>query len=190
MATCAIINQANNSKSYPKIGYAAGALTAGFTSVISKMLSGSRLPPPTFRVQVTRPLCVTDMMRLATEQAFSCRVASTMWRWPTCGETGRLVSQRANSLHCVLTAGQAQLTLHRVTIHGTFSTPILMQSYGSSDSSISFPPSSSDDMKTLGILSANAGQGVLSAKPVTPKLTYVTYFVLKRAALIATEMAS
>lgn len=48
------------------------------------MLSGSRLPPPTFRVQVTMPLCVTDMMRLATEHAFSCRVASTMWRWPTC----------------------------------------------------------------------------------------------------------
>lgn len=65
---------------------------AGLTSVISKMLSGSRLPPPTLRVQVTMPLCVTDMMRLATEHAFSCNVASTMWRWPTYGGTGRLVS--------------------------------------------------------------------------------------------------
>lgn len=65
---------------------------ARFTSVISKMLSGSRLPPPTFRVQVTMPLCVTDMMRLATEQAFSCRVASTIWRWPTCRGTRWLVS--------------------------------------------------------------------------------------------------
>lgn len=59
---------------------------AGFTSVISKMLSGSRLPPPTFLVQVTVPLFVTDMMRLATEQAFSCSVASTTCRWPTCRE--------------------------------------------------------------------------------------------------------
>lgn len=67
---------------------------AGLTSVISKMLSGSRLPPPTLRVQVTVPLCVTDMMRLATEHAFSCKVASTMWRWPTYGETRWLVSVR------------------------------------------------------------------------------------------------
>lgn len=44
------------------------------------------------------------------------------------------------------------LTLHRVTIQGTFSTFSLIQSYGSSDSSISFPPSSSDDICTLGIL--------------------------------------
>ncbi len=58
--------------------------SAGLTSVISKMLSGSRLPPPTFLMQVTVPLCVTEMIRLATEQAFSCRVASTTCRWPTC----------------------------------------------------------------------------------------------------------
>lgn len=62
----------------------------GLTSVISKMLSGSRLPPPTFRVHVIVPLCVTDMMRLATEHAFSCRVASTMCRWPTCRMSGRV----------------------------------------------------------------------------------------------------
>lgn len=61
---------------------------AGLTSVISKMLSGSRLPPPTFLVQVTVPLCVTEMIRLATEQAFSCRVASTTCLWPTCRKTG------------------------------------------------------------------------------------------------------
>lgn len=61
---------------------------AQLTSVISKMLSGSRLPPPTFLVQVTVPLCVTEMMRLATEQAFSCRVASTTCRWPTCRKAG------------------------------------------------------------------------------------------------------
>lgn len=75
---------------------------AGFTSVISKMLSGSRLPPPTFRVQVTMPLCVTAMMRLATEQAFSCRVASTMWRWPTCRGTRWLVSVYTAFTVCVL----------------------------------------------------------------------------------------
>ena len=57
---------------------------ARLTSVISKTLSGSRLPPPTFLTQVTVPLCVTEMMRLATEQAFSCRVASTTCLWPTC----------------------------------------------------------------------------------------------------------
>lgn len=71
---------------------------AGLTCVISKMLSGSRLPPPTLRVQVTMPLCVTDMMRLATEHAFSCKVASTMWRWPTYGETRWLVSARVVTL--------------------------------------------------------------------------------------------
>lgn len=60
---------------------------ATLTSVISKMLSGSRLPPPTFLVQVIVPLCVTDMIRLATEQAFSCRVASTTCLWPTCRKT-------------------------------------------------------------------------------------------------------
>lgn len=54
------------------------------TSVISKMLSGSKLPPPTFLVQVTVPFCVTEMIKLATEQAFSCRVASTTCLWPTC----------------------------------------------------------------------------------------------------------
>lgn len=59
----------------------------GLTSVISKMLSGSRLPPPTFRTPVTMPLCVTEMIRLATEQAFSCRVASTTCLWPTCRKT-------------------------------------------------------------------------------------------------------
>lgn len=52
----------------------------------------------------------------------------------------------------------AELTLHSVTIQGTFSTLSLMQSYGSSDSSMSFPPSSSDDMKTLGILSRKLSQ--------------------------------
>jgi len=57
---------------------------AGLTSVISKILSGSRLPPPTFLVQVTMPVCVTEMTRLATEQAFSCRVTSTTCLWPTC----------------------------------------------------------------------------------------------------------
>lgn len=170
----------------------AGALKAGFTSVISKMLSGSRLPPPTFRVQVTMPLCVTDIMRLATEQAFSCRVASTMWRWPTCRETRWLVSVYT-ALAVFTTGMEPELTLHRVTIHGTFSTLILMQSYGSSDSSISFPPSSSDDMNTLGILSARSAQELLSENHFTAKTTYkwlLTYFVLKRAALIATEMAS
>lgn len=68
---------------------------AGLTSVISKMLSGSRLPPPTFLVQVTVPLCVTDMMRLATEHAFSCRVASTTCRWPTCRRTGGVSGAKA-----------------------------------------------------------------------------------------------
>lgn len=63
---------------------------ARLTSVISKILSGSRLPPPTFLVQVTVPLCVTEMIRLATEQAFSCRVASTTCRWPTCRVTGKV----------------------------------------------------------------------------------------------------
>lgn len=57
------------------------------TSVISKTLSGSRLPPPIFLRQVTVPLCVTEMMRLATEQACSCRVASTTCLWPTCPKT-------------------------------------------------------------------------------------------------------
>lgn len=58
------------------------------------MLSGSRLPPPTFRVHVIMPLCVTDMMRLATEHAFSCRVASTICRWPTCRTSGRVRGMR------------------------------------------------------------------------------------------------
>lgn len=132
----------------------------GLTSVISKMLSGSRLPPPTLRVQVTMPLCVTDMIRLATEHAFSCKVASTMWRWPTYGGTRWLVSAR------VMTGvkKKTELTLHSVTIQGTFSTSSLIQSYGSSDSSISFPPSSSDDMKTLGILSTELSPEQLSGR--------------------------
>lgn len=90
---------------------------------------------------------------------------------------------------------EVELTLHRVTMHGTFSTLILTQSYGSSDSSISFPPSSSDDIKTLGILSEKSGQELLSDNPFTAKTPHRwhihnTYFVLKRAALIAMEMAS
>lgn len=41
------------------------------TSIISKMLSGSRLPFPTFLIHVTTPLLVTDTSKLAKEQASS-----------------------------------------------------------------------------------------------------------------------
>lgn len=41
------------------------------TSIISKMLSGSRLPFPTFLMHVTTPLLVTDTSKLAKEQASS-----------------------------------------------------------------------------------------------------------------------
>lgn len=50
------------------------------TSIISKMLSGSRLPFPTFLMHVTTPLLVTDTSKLAKEQASSWRVASTTCR--------------------------------------------------------------------------------------------------------------
>lgn len=50
------------------------------TSIISKMLSGSRLPFPTFLMHVTTPLLVTDTSKLAREQASSWRVASTTCR--------------------------------------------------------------------------------------------------------------
>lgn len=43
----------------------------GLTSIISKMLSGSRLPLPTFLMHVTTPLLVTDTNKLAKEQASS-----------------------------------------------------------------------------------------------------------------------
>lgn len=143
---------------------------AGLTSVISKMLSGSRLPPPTFLVQVTVPLCVTEMMRLATEQAFSCRVASTTCLWPTCRKTVYIYftvcawPQALDILY--FKASASELTLHKVTIQGTFSTLSLMQSYGSSDSSISFPPSSSADIWTLGILSIRKPEDCLWAYSV------------------------
>lgn len=41
------------------------------TSIISKMLSGSRLPFPTFLIHVTTPWLVTDTSTLAKEQASS-----------------------------------------------------------------------------------------------------------------------
>lgn len=41
------------------------------TSIISKMLSGSRLPFPTFLMHVTTPVLVTDTSKLAKEQASS-----------------------------------------------------------------------------------------------------------------------
>ena len=47
------------------------------------MLSGSRLPPPTFLMHVHVPAGVTAIMRLATEHAFSCSVASTTCLGPT-----------------------------------------------------------------------------------------------------------
>lgn len=76
------------------------------------MLSGSRLPPPTFLVQVTVPLCVTDMMRLATEHAFSCSVASTTCRWPTCRRTGRVRRTKAVcALHCLSNRGFENVSL-------------------------------------------------------------------------------
>lgn len=84
---------------------------AGLTSVISKMLSGSRLPPPTFLVQVTVPLCVTDMMRLATEHAFSCRVASTTCRWPTCRRTSGVSGAKAVYIQCLCYNGFENVSL-------------------------------------------------------------------------------
>lgn len=41
------------------------------TSIISKTLSGSRLPFPTFLMHVTTPVLVTDTSKLAKEQASS-----------------------------------------------------------------------------------------------------------------------
>lgn len=60
-------------------------VTVHLTSIISKMLSGSRLPFPTFLTHVTTPSLVTDTSRLAREQASSWRVASTTCRQPICG---------------------------------------------------------------------------------------------------------
>lgn len=62
-----------------------------------------------------------------------------------------------------------ELTLQSVTMQGTFSTSTLMQSYGSSDSSISFPPSSSANICTLGILTRK----VLPLVLIFPNITFL-----------------
>lgn len=76
------------------------------------------------------------------------------------------------------TKGWHQLTLHSVTIQGTFSTSSLRQSYGSSDSSISFPPSSSADIWTLGILTGETLPSVWISLTETSLRRNKTYFVL------------
>jgi hypothetical protein len=72
------------SSKYPLPGPSPCSKHHNLTSIISKILSGSKLPFPTFLMHVTTPLLVTDTSRLAKEQASSCRVASTTCRQPIC----------------------------------------------------------------------------------------------------------
>lgn len=94
------------------------------TSVISKILSGSRLPPPSFRTQVTVPLWETEINRLATEQAFSCKVASTTCLWPICyahthANTVKKVPNSSPGEPPALPTVEVSL-LHRITLWALF----------------------------------------------------------------------
>lgn len=160
------------------------------------MLSGSRLPPPTFLAQVTVPLCVTAMMRLATEQAFSCRVASTTCRCPTCSTTCGVRGAKSCLYFTVCVSmsfkmqaylAQRHYTRHvfyveshtiiRVVWQLDFLPSFLISWYVHSRNSV---------VEVIGDckLELHWIRFFLGANK------HVTHFVLKRAAFIATEMAS